>query len=47
MDLGFNNRLDPFFSDRLDERRVIALILVGILNRELANRVIKTPLDPM
>jgi hypothetical protein len=40
-DLGFNDRLDPFLSDRLDERPVIALVLVGILDRELANRVIK------
>jgi len=40
-DLGFNDRLDPFLSDRLDERPVIALVLIGIIDRELADRVIK------
>jgi hypothetical protein len=40
-----HNGLDPFFADRLDERSV-ALILVGLLDRELANRVIKESTRP-
>ena len=36
-----DDRPDPFLSNRLDERTVIALILVGILDRELSDRVVK------
>jgi len=39
--LGFNNYLDAVLPNRFDEGTVVALILVGILNRELAYRVIK------
>ena len=39
--LGLRNRLDSSFPDRLDERLVVALILVGIFDCELVNSVIK------
>jgi len=38
VDLGFNERFDPSLSDRLDKRPVIALILVGILDRDRPDR---------
>ena len=41
VNLGFDNCFDPFLTDRSDEGPVIALILVGILDRELADRVVK------
>jgi hypothetical protein len=44
--LGLNNRLDPFFRDRFDEHPLIALILVRILDRKLANRLHSTPSSP-
>jgi hypothetical protein len=38
---------DASFPDRLDERPVVAPVLVGIFNREVANRGIKSELAPM
>lgn len=39
--LGLRDHLDWSFPDRFDERPVVALILVGIFDCELANSVIK------
>ena len=39
--LGFDCRFDPSLSDRFHECPMIALGLVGVLHRKLANRVMK------
>lgn len=37
IDLG--NRLDSPFSDSLDERSVVALVLIGLFDRELTDHI--------
>ena len=39
--LGFNDRLDASRSDRLHERLVITLGLIGIVARKVADRLVK------
>ena len=39
--LRFNDCLNPFFPDRLDECPVVSLVLIGILDCKFTNRVVK------